>query len=133
MSGAREGGGEARDGSKRASVGDAFTTEDKLSVSTQGQSLAGGWLRARARGCSHEFRPLKEALASGLVNRFAQLTAVMNGVADGTILAGPRVKLRRWDGVKNGCGDGCPCYKLLLYAPGGAWRAKCQSKRWWCS
>jgi hypothetical protein len=38
---------------------------------------------------------LDEVLAGGMVNRSAQLTAVMNVAVDGTISVGPRVKLRR--------------------------------------
>jgi hypothetical protein len=55
----------------------------------------GRWLGARARGCSRDFRTLEEALVGGMVNQSTQLIAVMNGAADGMILAGPRVKLRR--------------------------------------
>jgi hypothetical protein len=60
--GAREGRGEAEDGSKRAGTKDAFTTEDEFGVGAWGQSLAGMWLGARARGCSRDFKPLEEAL-----------------------------------------------------------------------
>jgi hypothetical protein len=68
--------------------------EDELGVGARGQSLASGWLGARAWGCSHDIRPFEEVLAGGVVNRSAQLDEVMNGVADGTILMRPRVKLR---------------------------------------
>jgi hypothetical protein len=93
--GAREGRGEAEDGSKRAGTKDAFTTEDEFGVGARGQSLAGMWLGARARGCSRDFKPLEEALGDDVVNQSAQLTTVMNGAVDGTISMGPRVKLRR--------------------------------------
>jgi hypothetical protein len=55
---------------------------------------AGRWLRARARGCSRDFGLLEDVLAGGVVNHSAQLTAVMNGAADGTISVGPLLKLR---------------------------------------